>query len=495
MQYSVLVKHSICSTITISVALQHLVRKLQKTSIYIFIYLSRVLHLFRQYSIFYSHVMISLSLWSLFLCHCFDNVSKFMSFQRFYEIHQNCDLDCSWTLQARKVFETQMNYVRQVIEQNRLAKQQQQIERTRLVKKRQKVEQVRAYKTYLTRQEQWERDEQARLLKKQQQIDKKVEKTRIAKKQKEVRLIVFACKRCSAKYFNNIKLHEHIRDHHAKKSKSVSNSSTFSISFSISSQSILFLFENSKSASQSKILSISFTSSQSIFFSVDNLKSASQSKTLLFISFFSFSQSIIVSSNFSSKFSSFISSKRSFLSNSASEFVFKRSENASSISFQKLAAMRSTFFFKSIFKIFSKKSYLIIENFHRMFVEKNMKSKLFAIQNSFFFSNIFVSRQARIIVYFLFIFSVSKSTKFEIFTSMYDSIKQSIRASFSRFFSSRSFFYFFSIRFLFSTISYFFFVCWRCQELFVICLFRNWTSFILAKVEIFMKRRERRLFV
>ena len=95
---------------------------------------------------------------------------------------------------------------------------------------------------------------------------------------------------------------------------------------------------------------------------------------------------------------------------------------------------------------------------NQLFIYSQLHQTLFFL-TSFFFSNIFVFRQTRIIVYFLFIFSVSKSTKFEIFISMYDSIKQSIRALFSRFFSFRSFFYFFSIRFLFSTIFYFFFVC------------------------------------
>ena len=281
------------------------------------------------------------------------------------------------------------------------------------------------------------------MLKKQQQIDKKVEEVRIAK----IKAEVFACRRCFAKYFSNIKFHEHIRDHYAKKSKSVVSSLFVSPSFT-SSESIIFLFDSSKLASQPKIL---FTSFESTTFSVDSLKFALQSKILSSTSSFTFPTSIIFSFLFTSK--QIISRKRSLLSSFASEFVFKRSENAS-FTFQKLAKMRSTSFFKSVFATLTK-SYLIIEDFYIMFAGKFMRAKLFSSRNNSFFSSVFVFRQTRITVYFL---SISKSTKSEIFTSMYDSIKQSIRVSFSRFsfLSSR---FFSSIRFLFSTNLYFFFVC------------------------------------
>ena len=54
---------------------------------------------------------------------------------------------------------------------------------------------------------------------------KKRKQTRITKKQKEIRLTIFACKRCSTKFFNNIKLHQHIQNHYQKKSKSLQASS------------------------------------------------------------------------------------------------------------------------------------------------------------------------------------------------------------------------------------------------------------------------------
>ena len=264
------------------------------------------------------------------------------------------------------------------------------------------------------------------MLKKQQQIDKKVEQTRIAKKQKEIRLTIFACRRCFVKFSSNTKFHEHIRDHHTKKSKFVVSSSfIFSISSFTSFYLTIFLFDSSKFASQSKTLSIFFTFSISIF------SSFSSSKRV-------------------------ISSKFSFLSNSASEFVSKHSENTIicsfifSFIFQKFATMRSIF----LYNLFSK-LYLTIDDLFRMFVEKSKSINLQQHQKHQFFSRIFdISKrnftQMRIIFYFL---SISKSRKFEIFILMYDSIKQSTRTSFQRFFSSR---FFFSIRFLFSTIFYFF---------------------------------------
>ena len=123
------------------------------------------------------------------------------------------------------------------------------------------------------------------MFKKQQQI----EKIRIVMKQKEIRLTIFACKRCFVKFSNNTKFHQHICDHYTKKSKFVVSNSFFFILFFTTFDSIIFLFDNSKFVSQSKILFIfSITLSQSIFFSIDNLKFVSQSKILLFISFFLF---------------------------------------------------------------------------------------------------------------------------------------------------------------------------------------------------------------
>ena len=464
-------KHSVCSTITISIVLQHSIRKhlfiylFIDLFIYSFIYLSIYLFrvLIRQYSASYSHIMISMIFF--FLCHCFDScLIENIQSQRLYEIHakfiQQCYRQCFWFLQT-----------------------QQQIEQIRLIKKRQKVEQVRLieqqsvqnlsaqivenvmkswqsfWKRLIQQQVEQKRIEKARLEKKRQEIEKQA---RIEKK----RLKVFACKRCSVKFSSNTKFHQHICDHHTKKSK--------------------FVVSN---------LSIFFTSSQSIFFSVDNLKLASQSRIL----FSTLSRSIIFSFSFTSKrVISFTATKISLFSDFASEFVFKRSESASfSSSSQKFVTMRSTFFFKSIFATFTK-FYLTMNDLFRMFVEKFKSIDLQQHQkHQFSLRNFDISKrdlmQMRITSYFLLV----KSTKFEIFTSVHVSIKQSIRISSSRFsfFSSFRFRSYFSIRFLFSTNFFFSSVCWRCQEFFVIYLFSNEFWSIVARAEIFMKRRERRLFV
>ena len=437
--------------------------------------------------------MASLPPWSLSLCHCFGNVSKSMSLQRLYEIHQDCGLDCPWTLQARKASETQVDYVRQVIEQDRLAKQQQQIERARLAKKRQEAEQVRAYKAYLARQEQWERDEQARLLKEQQQADKEAEEARIAKEQEEARLTAFACRRCPAKYPSNTKLHEHIRDHHAKKPKPVSNPPTPPTSPPTSPQSIPSLPESPKPAPQPKALPTPPTSSQSVSSSADSLKPAPQPKALLPTPPPSPPQSITASPNSSPKPSPPTSPKRSLLSGSAPEFVPKRSESASPTPPQKPAAMRPTPPSKSTSKTPSKRPYLTIEDLHRMFAGKDMRTKLFATQNSSFSLGIFAPRQARITAYFLPTSSAPKSTKSEASTSVYGSVKQSARASPPR--SPIQSFRRPPSEAFFSAFSKSSPICWRCQGPSTTYLPSNWSWSIAARAGIPMGRRGRRLFV
>ena len=425
-----------------------------------------------------------------FLCHCFDScLVEDIQSQRLYEIHaksiQQCYRQCPWFLQTQ-----------QEVEQVRLTEQQSVQNLSAQIVESVMESWQSFWKKLVQQQIEQKRIEQARMLKKQQQIDKEVEQARIAKKQKEARLTIFACRRCSVKFSSNTKFHQHICDHHTKKSKFVvSSSSTSPASPPTSPESITILSDSPKSASQSKILFTFSTSSQSVFFSVDSLKSASQPKVLS-ISFSTFSTSIF-SSNFSSKISSKPSStaiKISLLSSSASEFVSKHSENTTICPFtppstsQKSARMQPT----SLYNL-SSKFYLTVDDLFRMFVEKSKSIDLQQHQNYQFFSRIFdISKrdfmQMRIIFYFLLV----KTTKSEVFTSVHDSIKQSIRTSSSRSSSSRSSS---SIRFLFSTSLYFSPVCWRCQEPFVICLFRNWAGPIAARVEILMRRRGRRLFV
>ena len=423
--------------------------------------------------------MISISSWFSFLCHCFD-IHDLMyqcaiekTSQCFYQIHRNHFLQkCCWFQQVNQVREQvrqeSKQQVRCVAEwQTWKAQWDQTIEQcVQVVVQSMKIEQKR--------------------LEEQQEIERqKVEKARIAK----VKAEAFACKRCSAKYSSNIKLHEHVRNHHAKKSKPAISS--VATSSSTSSQSIIALSSTSPPS----------TSSHSIvfLFDISNFVTTSKSQQTIVAlsntSSFTSSHSIISSSSTSKRVFSSISSKRSSLSNSASEFVSKRSKNAplcsltsSSIS----AFMRSTFLFiKSIFATLTK-LYLTIIDLFSMFAGKFMKAKLFSSQNNPFSPDISASRQARIIFYFLSI-SASKSTKFEIFTAVHASMKQSARATPSRS-SFRSSSFSSSTRFSFSTTLYFSSVCWHCQASLAIYLHNNECLRVAEKVEISVRRRERRLF-
>ena len=120
-----------------------------------------------------------------------------------------------------------------------------------------------------------------RWLEKQEQQQKE---TRIEKK----RAKVFVCKRCFVKFSSNIKLHQHVQNHHQKKSSiissfisSLTSFSTFFIILSIFIKSILiaiFFATSKKSIFWTKITSKSITSSKSsrLSFSIfESLKNAS----------------------------------------------------------------------------------------------------------------------------------------------------------------------------------------------------------------------------
>ena len=423
--------------------------------------------------------MVSISLWSSFLCHCFDThdlmyqCATEKTSQCLYQIHRDHSLQkCCWFQQVNQareqVRQESEQQVRCVAEwQAWKAQWDQTIEQcVQVVVQSMKIEQKR--------------------LEEQQEIERqKVEEVRIAK----VKAEAFACRRCSAKYSSNTKFHEHVRNHHAKKSKSAISSVVTSLS--TSSQSIVVLSSTSSPSTSSHSIAFLFDISNFVITS----KSQQTIVTLSDISSSTSSHSIISSSSTSKRVFSPISSKRSPLSNFASEFVSKRSENAFLCSFTSssiFAFMRSTLFFiKSIFATFTK-LYLTIIDLFNMFAGKFMRAKLFSSQNSSFSSDISALRQARIIFYFLFI-SASKSTKFEVFTAVHASMKQSTRATSSRS-SFRSSSSSSSARFSFSTTFYFSSVCWHCQAPFVTYLHSNGCLRVAGKAEISVERRGRRLF-
>ena len=121
------------------------------------------------------NMIINLISWFSFLCRCFFNmfdIIESMSFQRLYELHRKSFLNCSWFVQSNETLQRQSTM--QTLQQQ----QQQQIIQQQQVIQQQQIEKV-------------------------------------------FRLIVevFDCRRCSVNFVNNTKLHQHIRDRHAKRSK------------------------------------------------------------------------------------------------------------------------------------------------------------------------------------------------------------------------------------------------------------------------------------
>ena len=374
--------------------------------------------------------------WSSLLCICLDaNDSRTQNFRILYHEHTNSNFTsvsrCSWFTQTKR---TQENY---------------------LMRKHE--------------------------LQMKSKIKQKAKK--LLKQQKEVRLIKkrvekYICRRCknkTIKFDNNIKLHEHIRIRHVKKSKSTSVQQfvefvvSFFISFVSSSRSIIFSFFTS-----SKFISFSMFASEIVRERSESISSISSAVT---------SRKSISWAEIASR--SIVAFKFSRLSIATSKSMCKFSENANTVC-SSTSSRIST----------SSRLYLIVNDLYRMFAEKSSSFDLQRHQMRFSFSKIidksnckFDFIQSRITSYFnAMILFVFKSIKFEAFSAMHASIKQSIRISFSRifrFFSS-------SIRIFFSTFSRSFSVCKHCQRRFVIYWFIDWVMPNVSKVEnneIFMKQR------
>ena len=117
---------------------------------------------------FHTNIFIS---WFSTLCRCFSSMSDIvesMSLQRLYELHRKFSFKCSWFVQSNEAVQRQSTVQ---------ALQQQQHQQT------------------IQHQQ-------------QQQTEEAFRSTE-----------AFDCRRCSASFASNTKLHQHIRDHHAKKSK------------------------------------------------------------------------------------------------------------------------------------------------------------------------------------------------------------------------------------------------------------------------------------
>ena len=172
-----------------------------------------------------SNINFFFSINEYFQCDCFTryifDIDIFIvEFRKLYEFHQKHRSNCSTIVRQRQrmkqiqQIQNQWNEFRRVLAKLIAKLKQQKQIRQRVIQKQQ-VEQIRI-------------------------IKHQVEKIRIIKKIVET----FSCRRCSAKFVNNTKLHQHIRDHHAKKPKAFMAFKSFSFLFHFASISITFSFSS-----------------------------------------------------------------------------------------------------------------------------------------------------------------------------------------------------------------------------------------------------------
>ena len=288
---------------------------------------------------------------------------------------------------------------------------------------------------------------------------KQQEKIRLVKKRVEE----FTCKRCkhSIKFDNNIKLHEHIRSRHAKKSKQFAQQSVeLVVSSSISSVSESKLSTSSVSSSRSVIFSF-FSSSKVLSLSMFTPEIVRErSESVSFISSVATPRKPIFWTEIASR--SVVASKLSRFSIATPKSIYNILE--------KLAVCCSLISFTSFRTSTSSRPYLIVNDLFHMFAGKSSSFGLRRHQMRSFFSKVvgqcsFRSNcksgpiQIRITSYFnAAISSASKTAKSEAFASAHVSVKHSARTSSSRIsrFSS-------SMRFFFSAFSRSPSVCRHCQ--------------------------------
>ena len=347
--------------------------------------------------------------WSSLLCTClFANDSRTQNLRSLYHEHMNSSLNhvsrCSWYQQAKRAQESY-----------HLRKHE--------LKMKSKIKQ-----------------KAKKLLKQQDEI-------RIAQKRAER----YVCRRCKSKFDSNIKLHEHIRTRHAKKSKSA----------------------------QQSIVSSFASSSQSITFS-----SSTSSKLVI--------MSLATSSKFLSEFLSIATSRKSIswakiVARSIVAFKFSRLSIATSKSIynilKKSTVNCSLASFISSRTFTSSRLYLIVNDLYRMFVEKSSSFDLQRHQMRSFSSKILDKNncdliQTRITSYFNATISFAfKSIKSKAFESTHARENLSRQFSISLSISSISFSFRFSK--IFRSTS----VCKHCQERFVIYWSISWVMSIASRVE------------
>ena len=309
---------------------------------------------------------------------------------------------------------------------NRVEKIQKQLQARRISK-----HQVKKIK-FFSKSRKWEfssktwkcwNEEFARIATKKQQ---QVKKINIIKQQVDdkTKTEIFACKRCSIKYFNNIQFHKHIDEHYIKKIKfEIFITSIFALIFSITQDY--------------KVITSSFSS-----FSIQTSTSLSSKKSL--------KTSISITSSITSLTSLKITWTTIIIKLIHMILFSTSSSNSSQTSILKYHESRSKF-------------YMIIDDLFVMFVEKRFKKSLNIIQKKMFS---FVFRQIRIINYFKLICRAKiNSFKFDVFTINLNSTSNKL-TSINQIIKTSQIANFASKRFVFKTHCTFY-ICRLCHEAFV----------------------------
>ena len=219
------------------------------------------------------------------------------------------------------------------------------------------------------------------------------------------------CKRCKQNFNFNNKLHEHIRQHYARKSVKSSDFRVFTsestykiveksaVSCSINSQFAFFiLFATSRSQIFSAEIASRSVSSSDSHFSITTSKITSRSiKKLSTNCSFTFSTSSSQTSIWKHQKSH---NEFYFIVNDLSRMFHEKSKSFDLRQHHNRRFSSQSFDIRQFhFSSFSKKSYLIIENLFEMFDEKFRKKSMFQNQKNVF-SRKFFSEQSRITIYF-----------------------------------------------------------------------------------------------
>ena len=230
------------------------------------------------------------------------------------------------------------------------------------------------------------------------------------------------CKQCKQSFHFHNKFHEHIRQHHARKSIKSSDfrvftqESTCKIKKKSAIECSFTLFATSRSQIFSTKIISQFLLSKCSNFSIATYKISSKSmKSAIVVCSLIFS--------FISSFDSVRKHQKSYIQkfylivNDLNRMFVEKFKSFDLQQHQNRCRFSQNFVFRQLDRsclIFSKKFYLIIEKLFEMFDEKFNKMSLFQNQNNVFFREFF-SKQSQITIYFKFVINqkslISQSLK------------------------------------------------------------------------------------